>query len=162
VNPLDILSWSVEHQPDGSWAVLDNNGNVISTLIGPPSGTGHVVQQPDGSYAVAWSDTGQSTPLDPSVSQTGTPVPAAAGSSPSSGGGTPAFDVSALKWLGALVLLWLILTALTEYSSNTQIFGQALAGLVLLGALFYLGPDAIKNVQNIWSGTQPTTPTTGA
>ena len=65
--------------------------------------------------------------------------------------------MSALKWLGALVLLWIILTALTEYSANAAIFGQALAGLVLLGALFYLGPDAIKNVKNVWADAAPTT-----
>jgi hypothetical protein len=69
------------------------------------------------------------------------------------GGGTAAFDLSGLKWLASLVLLWLILTALSEYSPNTKMLGQALAGLILLGALFYLGPGAIANVKNIWTQT---------
>jgi len=65
-------------------------------------------------------------------------------------GGTQAFDLGALKWLGSLVLLWLILTAMTEYSPNMARLGKAMAGLILLGALYYLGPGAISNIQNLW------------
>jgi hypothetical protein len=64
--------------------------------------------------------------------------------------GTQPWDITALKWLGALALLWIILTALTEYSENTRPFGQAFAGLILMGALYALGPQAIENIPNLW------------
>jgi len=64
--------------------------------------------------------------------------------------GTGPWDITALKWLGALALLWIILTALTEYSPNTKPFGQAFAGLILMGALYALGPQAIANIPNLW------------
>ena len=69
---------------------------------------------------------------------------------PGSTGGTQPWDPTALKWLGALALLWIILTALTEYSDNTRVFGQAFAGLILMGALYALGPQAIANIPNLW------------
>ena len=65
--------------------------------------------------------------------------------------GTAPWDITALKWLGALALLWIILTALTEYSENTRPFGQAFAGLILMGALYALGPQAIANIPNLWA-----------
>ena len=79
-------------------------------------------------------------------------------------GGTQPFDLSALKWLGSLVLLWIILTALTEYSPNTKRFGQAAAGLIIVGALYYLGPGAISNIPNLWKapGTAGPQPVPGA
>ena len=73
---------------------------------------------------------------------------------------TPAIDMGtqgmqpwlpdALKWLASLVLLWIILTALTEYSPNTAMLGKAMAGLIIVGALYYLGPGAISNIPNLW------------
>ena len=69
-----------------------------------------------------------------------------------------AFNTDDLKWLGALVLLWIILTAMTEYSDNAKQIGQAFAGLILFGACYYLLPDspsckprAISNIKNLWS-----------
>jgi hypothetical protein len=82
-----------------------------------------------------------------------TPVPATSGGQ----SGTQPWDLSFLKWLGALALLWIILTALTEYSANTKPFGQAFAGLILTGALYWMGPQAIANVSNIWAGRTPAT-----
>jgi hypothetical protein len=162
VNPLDILSWSVVHQADGSWAVVDNNGNVVKTLIGPPAGTGHIEQQPDGSYAVVWSDTGQTTTLDPSATSTGTPVPATSSSSSGGDSGTAPFLPEALKWLAALFLLWVILTALAEHGDpNAHNIGRALAGLLLLGSLYYLGPGAMSNIKNLWTQTNTSAPVQG-
>ena len=53
-----------------------------------------------------------------------------------------------LKWLAALLLLWLILTAMKESGPLSQV-AAPMAGLILAGALFYMGPTAIKNVQAI-------------
>jgi hypothetical protein len=126
----------------------------------------HIEQLPDGEFVLVDDGTGSSTaidvtPVDPTAPGSGVPGLAGTGTgivdTAGKQGGTAAFDLSALKWLGALVLLWVILTALTEFSPNTQMFGQALAGLILLAALFYLGPAAIGNVKNLWGGSTPTT-----
>jgi len=81
------------------------------------------------------------------VNPPATPVPGDI----SKASGTAPWDITALKWLGALALLWIILTALTEYSPNTRPFGQAFAGLILMGALYALGPQAISNIPNLWA-----------
>jgi hypothetical protein len=39
---------------------------------------------------------------------------------------------------------------MTEYSDNAKVFGQAFAGLILMGALYALGPQAIANIPNLW------------
>ena len=70
---------------------------------------------------------------------------------PSSQGGTAAFLPTALKWIAALFLLWIILTALTEWNDNAKKLGEGFAGLILFGVLYKLGPDAITNVKNVWS-----------
>lgn len=65
-------------------------------------------------------------------------------------GGTAPFLPAAMKWLAALALLWIILTALTEYSPNMRQLGIGFAGLILVGALYYLGPKAIENAKHLW------------
>jgi len=129
--------YHLEQLPDGQWVLVnDATGQVVVTDPFTPTVPGQAPEV---------------TPDFPNIS--GNPINTRAGAQ----GGTPAFDLSALKWLGALVLLWIILTALTEFSPNTQMFGQALAGLILLAALFYLGPAAIGNIKNLWSGSTPAT-----
>jgi hypothetical protein len=153
-----LVSWNdpvgIEKQPDGSWAIVDQNtGTVIQTVIPAPAQPSEPAS-PLGPYP--W-DPGGGLPGTPGHPYPWDPSPAPADASGKQGG-TGAFDLSALNWLAALVLLWIILTALTEYSPNAAMFGQALAGLILLGALFYLGPGAISNVKNIWtdSSSNPT------
>jgi hypothetical protein len=142
--PWDPGGWwgdQIEQLPDGSWAIVDSSGNVVA-IITPPSGSWPQPTEP-------------ATPIGPYPwDRPGTPT-APPASTAGKQGGTAAWDTSALKWLASLVLLWLILTALTEYSPNTKMLGQSLAGLILLGALFYLGPGAISNVKNIWTQTGP-------
>jgi hypothetical protein len=88
--------------------------------------------------------------------------PANVGGMPNLTGGTAAFLPEAMKWLGALFLLWVILTALSEHGDpNAKRIGTALAGLILLGALFYLGPGAISNVTNLWTQTGTSSPVQG-
>jgi hypothetical protein len=83
------------------------------------------------------------------------PLPDITGTGPTTGGSVPGTVTvknaagmapmlpAALKWLGALFLLWVVLTALTEHGDpNAKNIGRALAGLILLGALYYLGPDS--------------------
>jgi hypothetical protein len=131
--PSEFPGYHLEQLPDGQWVLVnDLTGDVVWTDPFQPTIPGERPEVP---------------PNYPNIS--GNPI----NSPTSSQGGTAAFDTAALKWLAALVLLWLILTALTEYSPNTKMLGQALAGLILLGALFYLGPGAISNVKNIWTDT---------
>jgi hypothetical protein len=130
--PSEFAGYHLEQLPDGQWVLVnDATGDVVLTDPFQPTIPGQAPEV---------------TPNYPNISGDPINTPAAAGKE----GGTAAWDRGALKWLASLVLLWLILTALTEYSPNAQMFGQALAGLILVGALFYLGPTAIKNVQNIW------------
>ena len=56
--------------------------------------------------------------------------------------------VDVLKWLAALFLLWLILTGMQESGALSR-FAYPFAGLILLGALYYMGPTAIQNIQKI-------------
>jgi hypothetical protein len=133
--PSAYPGYHLEQLPDGSWVLVnDATGDVVLTDPFSPTVPGERPEVP---------------PNYPNIS--GNPINSsgAAGTQ----GGTGAFDLSGLKWLASLVLLWLILTALSEYSPNTKMLGQALAGLILLGALFYLGPGAISNVKNLWTQT---------
>lgn len=88
------------------------------------------------------------------------PLPNITGTGPTTGGtvpgtvtvqeGTQPMLPAALKWLGALFLLWVILSALTEHGdSNSKNIARALAGLILFGALYYLGPQAITNAKQL-------------
>jgi hypothetical protein len=54
-----------------------------------------------------------------------------------------------LVWLGALGVLWLFLTMLAD-SGNAQV-AYALAGLILGGAVLYMGPQALKNAQTLFN-----------
>jgi hypothetical protein len=131
--PSEFPGYHLEQLPDGQWALVnDLTGDVVLTDPFQPTIPGQAPEV---------------TPNYPNISGDPINTPASAAGKQ---GGTAAWDQGALKWLASLVLLWLILTALTEYSPNAKVFGQALAGLILFGALFYLGPTAIKNVQNIW------------
>lgn len=88
---------------------------------------------------------------------TGGTVPGTVTVSVPSGGMEPILP-AALKWLGALFLLWVVLTALSEHGDpNAKNIGRALSGLILLGALYYLGPQAITNAKALVSPT----PTSG-
>lgn len=105
---------------------------------------------------------------DPSIYPPGVvnptdPLPDITGTGPTTGGtvpGTVTVNVgttgtgpmlpAALKWLGALFLLWVVLTALSEHGDpNAANIGRALSGLILFGALYYLGPQAIKNAKTL-------------
>jgi hypothetical protein len=137
--PSTIPGYHLEQLADGQWVLVnDATGDVVVT--DPFSPTDPATQP--------------SVPGSTQPTITGNPINSGAGTQ---GGGTAPWDQDALKWLASLALLWLILTALTEYSPNTKMLGQALAGLILVGALFYLGPTAIKNVGNIWQKPATTT-----
>jgi hypothetical protein len=55
--------------------------------------------------------------------------------------------VQFLVWLGALVVLWLMLTALAEAGFQREAY--AVAGLLIFGALVVMGPTAIDNAQHL-------------
>jgi hypothetical protein len=108
---------------------------------GPVPGSGMQYPWENNPNAASWADWnaqhgGQNAPQN---APAGTP-----------GSGTQPFLPAAMKWLGALALLWIVLTALTEYSPNTRQIGVGLAGLILFGALYYLGPTAMANIQHLW------------
>jgi hypothetical protein len=111
----------------------------------PVPGSGVVYPWETNPNAPTWTDWNSqhggvnATPATP-VSNTGT----------TTSGGTQPWNPTALKWLGATVLLWIVLSAMTEYSDNAKVFGQAFAGLILMGALYALGPQAIANIPNLW------------
>jgi hypothetical protein len=133
--PSTIPGYHLEQLADGQWVLVnDATGDVVVTDPFSPTDPA----------------TRPSVPGSTQPTIGGNPINSGAAGG---GGGTAAFDLSGLKWLASLVLLWLILTALSEYSPNTKMLGQALAGLILLGALFYLGPGAISNVKNLWTQT---------
>jgi len=111
--------------------VNDDTGNIVPT--NPWDGT----PDPDPSHEIPR----ESNP--PAINTTAPP-------SGGGGGGMQPFDLTALKWLASLVLLWIILTAMSEAGPNMATFGRGLAGLILFGALFYLGPGAISNIPNLW------------
>ena len=50
-----------------------------------------------------------------------------------------------LAWLGAMVGLWFVLTALSD--GGQAGIARSLAGLLLVGAIIALGPGAISNAQ---------------
>ena len=50
-------------------------------------------------------------------------------------------------WIAALALLWFILTALKE--AGYPDFANGIAGLIMFGALLYLGHDAILNARQL-------------
>jgi hypothetical protein len=138
--PSSIPGYHLEQLADGQWVLVnDTTGDVVIT---DPFGPTDPNTQP-------------SVPGSTQPTSSGDPINTPA-STAGKQGGTAAWDQGALKWLASLVLLWLILTALTEYSPNAKMFGQAFAGLILVGALFYLGPTAIANVKNIWQSPTPT------
>jgi hypothetical protein len=53
-------------------------------------------------------------------------------------------------WIGALVVLWFILSALSEAGYAKE--ASAIGGLLVFGALMFMGPQAIQNAQAL---TQP-------
>jgi hypothetical protein len=70
----------------------------------------------------------------------------------SAGGGGPGVGPMAdwkpfVLWLGAIALLWFVLTAAAE--SGLQKEAYAFAGLILAGAVLFMGPDAIKHAQQL-------------
>jgi hypothetical protein len=133
--PSTIPGYHLEQLADGQWVLVnDATGEVVWTDPFSPTDPA----------------TRPSVPGSTQPTITGRPINSSAAGG---GGGTAPWDQGALKWLASLALLWLILTALTEYSPNTKMFGQALSGLILLGALFYLGPGAMSNIQNVWTQT---------
>lgn len=95
-------------------------------------------------------------PLDPSKPivnpltgslEPSTPSPPSTPSTPS-GGAAPAPIAEWQKfvvWLGAVAVLWLVLTLAAE--TGNQQFAYAFAALLLIGALFWLGPKAIDNAK---------------
>jgi hypothetical protein len=61
-------------------------------------------------------------------------------------GALQTFDTKTFVWwLGALVVLWFILSVLEESGNRTAAY--SIAGLLLVGSLMFLGPQAIKNAQ---------------
>jgi hypothetical protein len=84
------------------------------------------------------------------------PIVGGSGGSSGSGGSTApdapasqAFDTGKfLMWIGALAVLWLILTSVKE--AGYPQFAYGMAGLILFGALLTLGPKAIENAQQIF------------
>jgi hypothetical protein len=54
-------------------------------------------------------------------------------------------------WIGALAILWLILSALAD-TGNADI-ARALAALIVFGALLALGPGAIGNAKGLIEGS---------
>lgn len=142
--------------PPGFHVSTDDNGRLvlISDADGTVSNIDPLTGQPFGTSTLPGTLGGQ-----PPAPPTGASAP---GSMPNLTGGTAAFLPEALKWLGALFLLWVILTALSEHGDpNAKTIGNALAGLILLGALFYLGPGAISNVKNLWTQTGTSAPVQG-
>lgn len=142
-------------------SVVDGRLVLISDTDGTVSNIDPLTGQPFGSGTLPGTNQGQPPALPPSVTP-GTVPGAAQGGFPNLVGGTAAFLPSAMKWLGALFLLWVILTALSEHGDpNARTIGNALAGLILVGALFYLGPGAISNVRNLWTQTGTSSPVQG-
>lgn len=90
--------------------------------------------------------TGTDTPTTTPVPMPG--APPAPGAPPS---GTPqTFDFKKfLLWLAALGVLWLILGALAD--TGNEKFAYSLAALILGGALMFMGPQAIKNAQQLFA-----------
>lgn len=142
----------------GDYAVTLSNGEQLS--VNGQTGEITIVKQGTGPDP-GLLDPGTITPNVPFVRPD--QVNSSGGGNVSTGGTQP-FDITALKWLGALVLLWIILAAMNEYSPNTAMFAKAFAGLILLGALYYLGPGAISNIPNLWKapGTAGPNPVPGA
>lgn len=153
MNPIQaLLDWigqaygqvvEVIQQTSNDYLVTLANGKQLS--VNSSTGEITIVKEGDG------PDPGPTTPgtITPNVPFT-PPDQSPLNKPPVSTGGMQPFDITALKWLAALVLLWIILTALTEYSPNAAMFGKAMAGLIILGALYYLGPQAISNIPNLW------------
>jgi hypothetical protein len=142
--------------PPGYHVAVDDNGRLV------------LISDADGSVSNIDPLTGKPFGEEPTLPGTrdapvpAPPAPSGGGGMPSLVGGTAPFLPEALKWLGALFLLWVILTALSEHGdANAKRIGGALAGLILLGALFYLGPGAISNVKNLWTQTGTSSPTLG-
>lgn len=54
-------------------------------------------------------------------------------------------------WLGALGILWLILSALAD-AGNADV-ARSLAALIIFGALLALGPGAIGNAKGLVEGS---------
>jgi len=50
-------------------------------------------------------------------------------------------------WLGAIAILWFVLTAAAESGFSNEAY--AFAGLILVGAMLFMGPDAIKHAQQL-------------
>src|SRR5215471_17531988 len=120
--------------PDGQWVEYDPSTGTVE--IPNPFGPGSQGSVP------ATTDTTGLTPEE--IAQQ------VANQASNRAGGTPAFLPAAMKWLASIALVWIVLTALTEYSPNMRQIGVGLAGLILVGALYYLGPTAIKNAQHLW------------
>ena len=136
----------------GYHIAVDDNGRLelISDADGSTSNIDPHTGQPFGEGTLPGTRDGQP------------PAAPQPGAMPNLVGGTAAFLPEAMKWLGALFLLWVILTALSEHGDpNAKRIGGALAGLILLGALFYLGPGAISNVKNLWTQTGTSAPVQG-
>jgi hypothetical protein len=73
------------------------------------------------------------------------PVGGAAIGSPSPVG---AFNIGEfMLWLAALAVLWMILTAIKE--AGYPAFANGIAGLIIFGALLFMGKDAIANAQKL-------------
>jgi hypothetical protein len=122
------------------WTIVDG-GDGSNVIVQDPT-TGEQVQVTSTAQAQTQTETqATSTPTSGGSSTTTSSTPTASG--------TAAMPPNVLLWLGALFLLWLALTALHDASAATAPYATGMAGLILVGALMYLGPTAIKNIQAI-------------
>lgn len=64
---------------------------------------------------------------------------------------TKPFDAKKfLAWLGALVVLWFVLTVMAD--SGEPAAAYSIAGLLMFGSLLFLGPKAIENAKAFAKG----------
>lgn len=151
-NPLDALT---------GW--LQSIGAQGSTSTPGAPLHSHLQQQADGSWVLIDDDTGMVVSVDPygggaqgdtttPASQVPTLGPNPAAPQTSSGAGPPPMAdwQQFLIWIGALAVLWFLLNAIAEGGYPDAAHG--LAGLLLVGALIFMGPTAITNAQSL---TQP-------
>src|SRR5215472_4087328 len=138
MNPLQALIEWIQNaygsavktiqETSSDYEVTLDNGEVLS------------VNASTGEITIVKQGNGPSNPLTPGTITPNVPFvppdksPLNEPSTVSGPGGMQPFDLTALKWLGALVLLWIILTALSEYSPNTALLAKGMAGLILLSA----------------------------
>lgn len=114
----------------------------------------HLQQLADGQWVIVDDDTGKTLTTDPyggGVTGEGPPISQepTLGPNPAAptSGSVPAMPdwQQFLIWTGALAVLWFVLMAIAEAGEPGA--ANAFAGLLIGGALIFLGPTAIKNAQ---------------